>query len=63
MQAGFLSGELPVESEGLKSDRGNESLDPYVARLLAQEPFEVQRAIVGILSILRSLAKSSGEPK
>jgi len=40
---------------------GNRRLDPYVARVLSQEPVEVQRASIGILSILRSLAKSSGE--
>ena len=32
-------------------------LDPYVARVLAQEPVEVQRAVIGILTILKSLAK------
>ena len=33
-------------------------LDPYVAKMLAQEPDEVQRAVIGILSILKSIAKS-----
>ena len=36
---------------------GSERLDPYVARVLAQEPIEMQRAVIGILTILKSLAK------
>ena len=32
-------------------------LDSYAARILSQEPVEVQRAIVGILSILRALLR------
>ena len=35
----------------------NKRLDPYVARLLSQEPVEVQRAVVGILTILKSIAR------
>ena len=35
----------------------SERLDPYVARVLAQEPVEVQRAVIGILTILKSIAK------
>ena len=34
-------------------------LDPYVARMLAQEPVDVQRAVIGVLSILKSLAAST----
>ncbi|MFC1904606.1 hypothetical protein ACFLXT_02450 [Chloroflexota bacterium] len=33
-------------------------MDPYVARVLSQEPVEVQRVIIGILSMLKSIAKS-----
>ena len=32
------------------------SLDPYVARILGQEPLEVQRAVVWILTMLKSVA-------
>jgi len=35
-----------------------ERLDSYVARMLAQELVQVQRAVIEILSILRRLAKS-----
>ena len=32
-------------------------LDPYVANLLAQETPEVQRAVIGILTMLKNIAK------
>jgi transcriptional regulator with XRE-family HTH domain len=35
---------------------GDRRLDPHVARMLAQEPVDVQRAVIGILSILKSIA-------
>jgi len=44
-----------VESYGTYTGDG---LDPSVSRLLAQEPPEVQRAVIGILSIMKSLAQS-----
>jgi len=52
--AGYLSPQAPTTETGT----GIGILDPYVARVLAQEPIEVQHAVVGILSILRNLAKS-----
>lgn len=33
-------------------------LDPHVARILGREPVEVQRAVVSILAILKSVAKN-----
>ena len=36
---------------------GAVGVDPYVAHMLAQELVEVQRTIVGILFILKSIAK------
>ena len=33
-------------------------LDPYVSKLLSQEPSDVQRTVIGILSILKSIAKA-----
>ena len=55
--AGFLSYTPPEDAKG---EAGNtvSRLDPYVAGVLAEETFEVQRTTIGILSILRSLAKS-----
>ena len=32
-------------------------LDPYVSKVLAQEPIEVQHAVIGILSMLKSIAR------
>ena len=54
--AGYLSPQSPMIAERIPT-YGNERLDPYVARVLAQEPVEVQRAVIGILTILKSLAK------
>ena len=55
--AGFLS---PISPEDAKEKSGDAvlRLDPYVAKVLAEEPLEVQRSVIGILTILRSLAKS-----
>jgi len=55
--AGYLSPQprrTAEESPGYSGRR----VDPYVARVLAQEPVDVQRAVIGILSILKSLSKS-----
>ena len=57
MLAGYLSPGIPIGSEG------QEGLDPYVAKMLSREPVETQRAIIGILSILKSIAQNSGEKK
>jgi transcriptional regulator with XRE-family HTH domain len=55
MLAGYLSAGAPIGAES------REGLDPYVAKMLAREPVETQRAIIGILSILKSLAQSTRE--
>ena len=55
--AGYLSPQprrIAEESPGYSGRR----VDPYVARVLAQEPVDTQRAVIGILTILKSLAKS-----
>jgi len=55
--AGYLSPQprrIAEESPGYSGER----VDPYVARVLAQEPVDVQRTVIGILAILKSLAKS-----
>jgi transcriptional regulator with XRE-family HTH domain len=55
--AGFLSPQASgVAEEGARYT--SRQLDPYVARMLAEEPPEVQRSVIGILSLLKSLAKS-----
>ncbi len=56
--AGYLSPQPSAISEAQPSYGGGQ-LDPYVSRVLAQEPVETQRAVIGILSILKSIAKST----
>jgi len=51
---GYLSPQPPTEAEKPSGRR----LDPYVATVLSLEPVEVQRAVVGILSVLRSIAEA-----
>ena len=49
-QPGNISEARPIYSSG--------QIDPYVYSTLAQEPIGVQRAVIGIISILRSIAKA-----
>jgi len=56
--AGFLSPQTSGVAEESSPGYTTRQLDPYVARMLAEEPAEVQRAVIGILSILKSLARS-----
>jgi transcriptional regulator with XRE-family HTH domain len=55
--AGFLSPQTPGVAEESSARYGSRQLDPYVARMLAEETPEVQRAVIGILSLLKSIAK------
>jgi transcriptional regulator with XRE-family HTH domain len=52
MEAGYLS---PVKSEDGKEGRRFSKLDPYVAGVLSQEPIEVQRAVIQILSTIKHI--------
>ena len=55
--AGYLSPQPPgIAEENLGYSSGR--LDPYVARVLGQETVEVQRAVIGLLTILKSIARS-----
>jgi hypothetical protein len=54
--AGYLPPQPPSETgEEPSLYRG---LDPYVARVLVEEPVEVQRTVIGILTILKSVARA-----
>ena len=53
--AGYLSPYSPKIAENHRN-YGDTQLDPYVARVLAQEPVAVQRAVISILAILKSIA-------
>jgi transcriptional regulator with XRE-family HTH domain len=55
--AGYLSPQDPAIAES-SPVYSNRRLDPYVARLLADEPIDVQRAVIGVLAMLKSIAKS-----
>jgi transcriptional regulator with XRE-family HTH domain len=58
--AGYLSPPLSsIAEENPEYSSGR--LDPYVARILGQESVEVQHAVLGILTILKSLAKSTAK--
>jgi transcriptional regulator with XRE-family HTH domain len=54
--AGYLSPQLSMEAKIVPGN--NRQLDPIVARMLAQEPIEVQRAVIVILTILKSITRS-----
>lgn len=53
--AGYLSPQPPGEKE-TEREYITGRLDPYVSRVLSAEPPEVQRSVIGILSILKSIA-------
>jgi len=55
--AGYLS-YLPSGIEEGKAEYSVGQLDPYVSKMLSQEPVEVQRTVIGILHILKSIAKA-----
>lgn len=56
--AGYLSGPVLTAAE-TRAENNARQLDPIVAKILAQEPVEVQRAVVAILTLLKNVAKSS----
>jgi transcriptional regulator with XRE-family HTH domain len=55
--AGYLSTPASATAERIPISASGK-LDPYVARVLSQEPPEIQRAVIGILTILRSIARN-----
>ena len=61
--AGFLSPQTTGVSEEDSSYYASRQLDPYVAKALSEEPVEVQRAVIGILSLLKSISRSSSKGK
>jgi transcriptional regulator with XRE-family HTH domain len=61
--AGYLSPQQAGVAESRVEYASRGDLDPYVARVLAQEPIDVQRAVIGILSILNSIAKTANRGK
>ena len=56
-----LAGYLSTPSVGIEethTEYAGGQLDPYVVRVLSQESVEVQRMVIGILSILKSIARA-----
>jgi len=59
MLAGFLSNHFGTQENPSKNDNNQWKIDPLVANALAQEPVEIQRAMLGILSLLKSIAQTN----
>ena len=57
--AGLMTPQPSTEVERPSSVR----LDPYVAMVLSQEPVEIQRAVVAILTVLKSVANTLHKKK
>jgi transcriptional regulator with XRE-family HTH domain len=60
----ILIGYLPPKLENIsevQSDHKGGQLDPYVSWLLSQEPPEIQRAVIGILSVIKGISKASNQ--
>ena len=53
-----MAGYLSPESTAAPKNPGCMKLDPYVSMVLSQEPEEVQRAVVAVLTVLKSMAKN-----
>jgi len=53
--AGYFSAQPPAAERS--ADNGSSRLDPIVARALAQEPVEIQRLALVILTLLKSIAR------
>ena len=59
--ANYLSPKPPVAESQAEHNLGQ--LDPYVASVLSQEPVEVQRTVIGVLSIFKSIAHGTADSK
>jgi transcriptional regulator with XRE-family HTH domain len=55
-----LAGYLTPQNEMSEPDAAYEKgrLAPYVAKMLAEEPIEIQHAVIGMLTILNAIARS-----
>jgi len=54
------AGYLPARPSSMTDSFSGGRLDPYVARVLSQEPVGTQRTVATILGVLKSMAKSTG---
>lgn len=53
----FVSAGYMTPPSSTEPSPGSGRLDPYVASVLSEEPVEIQRSIVKILSIFKSMVK------
>ena len=60
--AGYLTPIAEGVAEERKEYRGG-TLDPYVGKMLSQESLEVQRAVLGVLTILKGIARGMANEK
>ena len=60
-----LAGYLSPDSDGIEEGEIEYTggIDPYVRRVLSSEPVEVQRTVIGILSMMKSIASALKERK
>jgi len=54
--AGYLSPQ-PLTAAEMMAENNIKQLDPIAANMLRQEPIEIQRSVVAILTILKGIAK------
>lgn len=59
MLAGFLTASDSNLDNSLSQIYQNSAIDPLVANVISREPVEIQRAVIGILSLLKSVAKTT----
>jgi len=53
----ILGGYLSPKPSVVTEDASRERLDPEVAKVLSQEPVEIQWAVVTILSVMKNMAR------
>jgi len=58
-----FAGYLPSQPLSTADSFSGGQLDPYVASVLASEPVAMQRAVIGILTVLKSMANTSMKKK
>jgi transcriptional regulator with XRE-family HTH domain len=57
-----LAGYLSPPPSGVEEGKANYivgQLDPYVKSILSEEPLDIQRTLIGILVILKNIARAS----
>jgi transcriptional regulator with XRE-family HTH domain len=59
MLAGFLTASTSDKENSISNIYHNLAIDPLVANVLSHEPVEVQRAVIGILGLLKSIAQTN----